>query len=159
MDDGARLWMLKTVRAEFWRIAGWCDFEDVIQDGAVCYWTIRRRYPQAKSQPHIMALFKRAFRNHLTNLARSRTKHTLAAQAFNDSVGPDTCQDAEMARLITEAPTPLRRCLETIVANPDLLALPLRDRRESANEWLCRICGLESQDQMRLALRSYLAQN
>lgn len=74
MDEGARLWLAKTVRKHYWRVSSFYDPDDLIQEGYEVYFYVRRRYPAATEPRHIMALFKRVFMCRITDLANKRTR-------------------------------------------------------------------------------------
>ena len=121
MDDGAKLWMMKYARKNFWRVAGWYDLDDLFQDGHMTYQRIVEKYcfpwrsyitqygqkmpPRRKAKPvkdraHLMALFKLAFCQHIHMLARQRTDapETVAS----DLIPPDAHHDWLWERLMPE---------------------------------------------------------
>ena len=73
MDEGARRWLFKTARKNFWRVARWYDLDDLVHEGYAVYYEVRKRYPSAIDPPHQMALFKRIFMTRLCDMAKKRT--------------------------------------------------------------------------------------
>ena len=172
MDEGARKWLYKTCHKNFWRvIRSDYEFDDMVQDGLMKFYHVRMRYPQVKDPPHLMALFKIAFLNHIHGLASRRTKSAevcfLADMNIdfrrNNSGGAVSSGDAEITAAelllppeqscgplfaaILNAPKPLLRFLEKVASDPALLAGVCRRRRDGTrqtlNERLCRLVKLD----------------
>jgi hypothetical protein len=63
MDPGARNWLLGFARKTFWRLCqpGY-EFQDLVQEGFLCWQKVVDRYPDAVDQARVMALFKNTFR-------------------------------------------------------------------------------------------------
>lgn len=148
MDDGAHLWLLRTVNAQYWRVAAWVSRDDLLQDGQLCWMMVRRRYPNIDNPAHRMALFKRIFLNHLHNLANSRTRHPEVCVQTDplQTLDEQPCEFAELLRLISEAPERVRRLLERLLVDPT----PMRKAyvrcdltRETMNERLCALIGAD----------------
>ena len=146
MDAVALRWLAKVARSQYWRVAHWMDFEDLLCDGLLCWQIVLVKYPQATTPPHRMRLFQTIYRNHLHKLANKRSAQVpeLACEQLPDD---PQCPDAELAQLVAEAPEPLRRCLLLILAHPHLAARPhrrwLNGRRETTNQYLCAIIGID----------------
>jgi hypothetical protein len=81
LDAGMRGWIVKTAKKNHWRVAGWYDMADLIQDGYLCYYKCRARYteftiknhPSKDDKRQFMALVQAAFTNHLNTLSTKRT--------------------------------------------------------------------------------------
>ena len=106
------------------------------------------RYPEAVTIQHRMKLFKTTYLNHIHRLANQRTANApeVAAEDLPTEIpDPDTYDN--MLQLLNDAPPLLRRCLAAILANPALLARPhrrwLKGRRETTNEWLAGMIGID----------------
>lgn len=142
MDEGARKWLYKTAHKAKWRVAPWIDLDDLYQDGCMCYALVIQRYPQAVDRPHVMRLFQTIYNNHIHALSKAATKS--AAEFCDDDVvahSDQPCPDAELSRLLIEAPDIVQRTL---------LALMEADReheryadgsRETTNEKFCKMIG------------------
>lgn len=170
MDDGARLWLVKTARKHFWRVSSpWYDFDDLIQDGNFAYYYVVQNYPRAQTPSHRMALFKLVFNSVLCDLANQRTRRPSEIQysslggrdpdksadelasAFLETVAaePDI---AEALPLFTDAPEYVKRALALYASEEGLLRLKSKYRnvrvgkhlkRETLNERLCRLTGYD----------------
>ncbi len=156
MDDGARLWLYKTCHRQFWRVSGWYEFDDLVQDGFMKFYQIRIRYGEVKDPPHLMALFKVAFINHIHTLA---AKRSYGAEACYMEDAPDAVASWEVASVeeswaplltaIADAPAPVLQLLEKLASSPKLPSLGSVYRRrrdgtrETLNERLCRLIKLD----------------
>lgn len=79
LDDGMRGFITNFARKNHWRVAGWCDLDDLVQDGYLCYYKIRRhenyraltnkRNPTPDDVRQVMALVRTAFTRHVHALA------------------------------------------------------------------------------------------
>ena len=165
MDKGARLWLYKTCHKQFWRVSGWYEFDDLVQDGFMTFYRVRGQYPKVDKPQHLMAIFKIAFLQHIHVIANRRTKHSVEA-CFTDLFGPELgmtdqeaqalerllpadAPNAELFTAICQAPEPVRHLLEKLGSDPELPALRSAYRvrrdgtRETLNERLCRIVKVE----------------
>ena len=171
MDGPARLWLYKTCHKQFWRVAGWYEFDDLVQDGFMKFYHVQRKYSRARrdskhgavtEQRHLMALFKIAFINHIHGLATRRTRapddclledmavaKAIGADQLADSLLPAEQSNAELFTSICQAPEPVQRLLGKIASEPELPALRSAYRvrrdgtRETLNQRLCRIAKVE----------------
>jgi DNA-directed RNA polymerase specialized sigma24 family protein len=165
LDEPARLWIYKIAHKQFWRVSRWYEFDDLVQDGFMKFYHVRAHYPKVKDQPHLMALFKVAFLNHIHLLASRRTNSAeacfltdlaagMSLQADHeldvaDAVGPPQEPYALLFTALCNAPAPVVRLLEKIASEPRSLALSAayRKRRdgtkETLNQRLCRLVKLD----------------
>lgn len=103
LDAGVRGWIVTTAHQNFWKISFWYEFEDLVQDGYLCFAKCRARFepdwglidpwgcpltpgrlidanqnagvaPTGDDLRRFMAFFQMAYINHITDLANSRTK-------------------------------------------------------------------------------------
>lgn len=156
MDAGARRWLLKKIRENYWRIANWCDPDDLIQDGYLHYHRIVLKYAKAKTRSQVMALFKVAFTNHLHDLSKKRTKQI--DRPLADFIEEPLSYDAFVERHtqcildpcnILHAPDHVKRCLIALLSDQSTAvfrsgSVVSDTHRETFNERLCRIAGLDS---------------
>lgn len=166
LDDAAIGWMKQNAAKQYWRVAPWINLDDLIQDGYLCWFIVRRKYPDVESKANRMALFKRVFNNHLHNLANARTRNPeLAFAGVQEEVDrkleKTSCETAEMLTMIAEAPTPIRRLLKVIMADPTRLRPSYKTDglvRETLNERLCSLVGINpKQNDLHAALRAALS--
>lgn len=163
MDQGAELWMYKTAKKNFWRVSGLCDFDDLVQEGHYCYALIRKKYPDVSDAAHLMRLFQTTFINHIHWLSNTATKQGVRLGATREDALPkeELCSDAEMFRLIAEAPAAVGALLKNVISDPKKLKALYRTRldgtRETMNERFCAIVGVDPKDHdLRGALYNYL---
>jgi hypothetical protein len=158
MDTGARLWMLKKVKKEYWRVCKVCDPDELLQDGFMLYAMVLDRYPTAVKAKHRMSLFMRIFSNHIHRMARNQSNRPEAFLACELSA-PDgepiielDCLDNETSTLaakIANAPKPVQDVLALYTTEEGLRKLRSAYRlrkdgtRETLNERLCRLVGLD----------------
>lgn len=152
MEASVRRWLGKVARDNYWRVAHWVDLEDLLQDGLLCWQIAVVRYPEANSH-HRTKLFQTIYINHLHKLANKRSAQVPEVRVIlpPDSEAIHNTPDAEgdnyMLQLLDDAPPLLRRCLTAILADPALLARPYLcwgQRRETTNEWLARLVGVDA---------------
>src|SRR5262249_22978151 len=73
-------WVFKYAKKNFWRVESYYELDDLVQDGFMIYCAVREHYSDITDKPHLMALFKRAFSNHIHDLSTKRTrKHEMPA--------------------------------------------------------------------------------
>jgi len=123
MDRGAKLWLYKYARRNFWRVSCWYELDDLIQDGHMHYQRILDKYPRVANPAHLMRLFQITFANHLNDLSKFKTR---AAEIPVGLEGTSElyCVDgwAEVLRVIIEAPPEIRRALEILVLKPGAIS-------------------------------------
>lgn len=179
MDDGAKGWLFRTARKNFWRVADWYDIDDLIQDGYMCYYRVLDRYQDVHDKPHVMRLFQVTYINHIHDLSKKKTKQldvplsaTLHLHAHLNSHDRDysheydkVCADAGMIEVPPSCPVSgiLGKLLAALNSEDEIIKLqsPFRVRldgtRETLNDRLCALIGIDP-DNAHLAsmLRSYL---
>jgi hypothetical protein len=167
MDRGARGWMVNTARRSYWRVSSWYEFDDLLQDGLMCWVHINRKYPAVKDRAHMMRLFQMTFLNQITFIAKRQQSSKLEVPVDSFEFIPSVALrpiDVEVAQLIKDGPPCLQRLLETM--NTDngrrrLRALRrfINGRMESKNECLCRILSLDpKQVNVVEVIKKYLTQ-
>lgn len=155
MDDGARYWMVKTAKANYWRVASWYELDDLIQDGMLCWWRIVDRYEtkagRVRARRHLMRLFQRTYTNHIHDLAKART-HYEFEQKISDVLSAPIESEARLwhvvdndggdlmafERLIAEAPRQLRALIGQLLSDGEspTLQASYRVRRDGTRETL-----------------------
>jgi hypothetical protein len=166
MDVGAKKWLYNEVHKNLWKVEDFYDFDDLVQDGEMCYARVLMKYQRIPNRvrltPHIMALFKTTFTNHIHDLAKYRTRNEpLRVRVSDMGSDGDTENDIwdhvsrgidvfDFERLIGEAPTHVAKLLRAIMAagSEFLLAKPYSRRgarRETTNERLCSLIGEDPQ--------------
>lgn len=162
MDRGARLWLARAVRANYWRVSSWYDLDDVMQEGYYAYYYMERRYPDVTEPRHKMALFKLVFHSVITNLANQHTRRADEVVECDIDTRAESCDgwspsfldtvqaepSADEADLVG-APRPVRDAIALMASgDPRLRAppsrpQPVRRHRETLNDRLCRLTGYD----------------
>jgi hypothetical protein len=164
MDEGARLWLVKTAKKHFWRVSRWHDLDDLIQEGYFAYQYSIYKYPDANAPQHRMALFKKIFMSRLHDMANARTRAAAEVCEADLRGGDDESFDQPLSQFA--APAELESALPALATAPqyvrDALALFGSDEglarlrsgyrkktrgrwtcRETLNERLCRLTGYD----------------
>ena len=153
MDAGARNWLYKFSKKQYWRVAAWIDFDDLIQDGYIEYLEVLRRYPQAVEPSHKMRLFQLCFRSRIEDLVRAHTKQIDDArsdivEAFDGEAVllPDSFT---FQSLVEKAPQIIKDALALFVNDKlrEELQKPFvrydNGRRETLNDRFCKLLGTD----------------
>lgn len=155
LDEGLERWIHKTAAAQFWRVSGGYELEDLVQDGYL-YWALcRERYRHVTEKRHFMALFMTSYQNHITNLANARTKRGHVDCAVPDvepsvlarMIGVET-EGATLATLLEHAPPVLKRAFGLFCTDAGRATLRqefqrVNGVRETTNQFLCRLLGVD----------------
>lgn len=170
LDDGMRGWIAQTARSNLWRVAGYYELDDLIQDGYMCYAKCHSRYTHLSKKRHplkddrkrFMRLVQVSFENHITTLAWKRTRlpeqalsnivdANTSEQSFWEATLPATQEHMSAAMLLKTAPQEIQALFKLLV--DDALSLGAyarglghnrrRIRRETNNEYYCRALGLD----------------
>lgn len=184
LDRGLELWLFKTARKNFWRVASYYEIEDLIADGYMVYAECRERYKdRVTERRHFAALFRTCFINHITDLANKRSRELNATvtegeaprdavrveipaqpasdktEEFEDLI-PPVLPEAEVAVLLQQAQGPVQLVLKLMYTDAGLNLLrenPQRPR-ESTNSYYCRVLGYDANEYNLIELfRSFIA--
>jgi hypothetical protein len=103
LDDGVRGYIVNKARKEFWRVQSWYELGDLVNDGWLIFCECRERFGKRikvkGDAAEFMAYFKRAYDNHIIDLANSRTRTT-----------ETNATDAGVDDLSMLDPTPVPEC-------------------------------------------------
>jgi len=166
MDEPARLWMMTHARKNYWRVAAWLSLDDLIQDGFFVWYRLvsgqKKDGPRKKgepvgsvfayqwitSRPHMMSLFKRAYENHITNLANGRTNKASFEYTLEDYMDAPTDEIATAYSMAVHAPKEVQAVLELLGTEEGRAKMrlpePVRrdETRETTNEKFSRLTGI-----------------
>lgn len=123
-------------------------------------WTVNK-YPHITERAHMMHMFKLAFSQHITDLSNERTRGAIE-ESVDDagSLCTDADAQSEMDRCVAEAPPLVKRVLETVIKDPQVLAAPFRHyiggRIETLGDRLCLIIGIEPDPELVKSVYAYL---
>lgn len=153
MDKGAKGWLYLTAKKNYWRVAAWYEFEDLIHDGIMHYYRIVDRYEtrpgRVRSTRHIMSLFKITYVNHLHDLSKKYPKNIFKVEVPIDDLTPEVFAQLSYhppQELIAFAPPLVKLTLTVLMTTAGARKLRMADRmrnRFTFNEKLCRILGLD----------------
>lgn len=169
LDSGAEGWLHRTVSKNYWRVQGsFTDYDDLTQDGYLCWYTVADRYHEITDRGHMMRLFQITFWNHISWLStRDKDKHFNRAKVtlselvsspnkdYSDAWILDNILSSQgicpldLNQFIIESPEPARSVLRLLTSDqgPAVLRTPLRrytnGRRQTLNQRLCRILSLD----------------
>lgn len=73
------------VRTNLWRVQPLYDYEDLMQDALLYFHICKQSYPYVVEPAHFTSLYRTALRNHIHDLARSRSV-TLSGQCTDELV-------------------------------------------------------------------------
>ena len=182
MDSRTREWLLRVAKKNWWRVADFIDLDDLVQDGFVVWYRVHQRYrEEGREHPHIVNTFKRAYRNHLHDLANARTRAPVELLWLDSEFTDHDDDDAHAPRKPVEMLAPLEygaqeitvhlkqapfrvRELLKLFADPqarERMTHPYRvhgdGSRETLNERLCRLAGFDANHvDLVHTLRAYL---
>ncbi len=122
-------WTVNYCTSNFWRVSSMMEFEDLLQDAYIVFLRCEARYPELDTPQHFMSLYKRAWANHVTDLANEATQ-LRAVRSIHQGVGEDDepLQIAEgvgelenagyLVTLVGQAPEEVRRVLALMLQAP-----------------------------------------
>lgn len=158
MDQGARLWLSKYARRNYWRVAAWIDIEDLIQDGYAAYYETLQRYPTARDAAHIQSLFKLVFRSKIEDLVRAHKKQIDDARSdvvetidsATSNYGMFLPDFSNFHALLVKAPQQIKDVLNLLNSEQGRQELnkPFQRSdsgcRETLNDRFCRLLGYDA---------------
>jgi hypothetical protein len=164
MDQGVRGWIFKTARENMWRVSSSYELSDLMQDGFLIWHRVCVKYPNVTVQKHRMGLFKTAFTNHIHDLSKKRTRLELVRESDLGTTmevmleGEDPGSDPDLAFIVRQLPPALMRVLSCVIESNSPHRLRLDHSRETTNERLCRLAGLDpTKRNIHTAVLQYLA--
>lgn len=160
-------WVVNHMTKNYWKVAATQERADVMQEAYLVFLKVRKHYPSIEAPQHFMALFKRSWSNHFTDLANEDTARRVevehARTYYEDGGGTeveyqgDLDNDGTLAILLREAPTEVTMVLNLFLSAPqELLELALsswkggdRRCRAGGSKKICQMLGLpQDQDVM-----------
>lgn len=161
MDRATKGWLITTAKAMHWRVRGVADVQELVQDGLLLYHKLMLRYPRARTPAQRMALFRTAFQNHITDLARKRRRCEHIVLACDVDIDLALVPQSEDGTGNQDEPS---ECVQRIISEcrsrPHRLRMPRRcnpdGTRETETEWLSRFAGFPVPDGAHLQLLAYI---
>jgi hypothetical protein len=163
MDKGAVGWMYRYAHKNYWRVAAWVDFDDLVSEGLECYYYVLRHYPKVKDRPHIMRLFQLTYRSRIEDLAKRSSRQPdqcMGDVIFQEELHVPDPETTTLTTLINQAPPQLRAVL-ALFLNPETVTrlnepYANNGHRETLNERLLRLTGCTQSIDLMKSLREYL---
>lgn len=154
-------WVHKHAGRNYWKVAGLCDWDDLIAEGYLAISYCLNKYGPALSPPHFMRLVQLTYNCAIIDIAKKRTKN----QSIAASIAPeseDTVSDFD--RVVAESPPLVKKALEFMIND---VSGALRERykvnngaRETTNARMARLMNLDQSiienERMMDRVRQYL---
>lgn len=160
-------WIFAYSRKNYWKVAGLIDFDDLIQEGYVSYLYCKELYGDI-DPPHLMYMLKLRFSQFVIDTAKKRTGLAEVHPLDNvrDGLTEENIWDRllkvnemqSISLLLSEAPPLVRRVLALFVNDETLAELQKsysrenNQRKETTNERLCRLIGIDYDPDIDLTL-------
>ena len=166
LDEGMRGFIFNTAKKEFWKVASYYEFDDLVSDGYVCFYKCRKRLherllvnnPTKDQRREVQAFVARAFFNHISTLATKRMGvHEMPEASLStdddqnvfEELLPPQMEEATLLTLLASAPAELKQLIQLLVSDGLSLLKFERKRvgrrlvRETSNEFYCRLLGVD----------------
>lgn len=157
-----------------WRVSRLYQRDDIMQEAYLIFDRVVKAYPKVETPQHFMALFKRAWFNHFTDLSNEDTRSRVLVQHTEfevddgeaiavDYVG-DLDGDGYLATMLRQAPREISMVLNLFLNAPqEMLDIALgswaggRDRRCTAggSKRICQMLGLDTSKDVMRAVEEY----
>lgn len=153
-------YVVNHMRKNFWRVERTQSREDVMQEASVVFLRCKQKYQDLETPQHFMALFKRAWSNHFTDMSNADTQSRVlvpqqvqrsddGSETIADIVG-DLDNDGALAIRLRQAPPEVILVLNLFLSAPqEILDLALgswkgRDQRckTGGSKRICKMLGL-----------------
>lgn len=166
-------WTVNYTKAQFWRVEAMMEWQDVMQEAYIVFMRVSAKYPVMDTPQHFMALYKRAWVNHVTDLSNEATK--LRALVGEDPAEPDlgavsmaigdTDNDGVLGVKLRQAPDDVRKVLHLMLSAPqELLDVLLADwrgpdgrRKDGGSARINAALGLPKDTDVYQVVSNYLA--
>lgn len=146
LDAGLKGYIINQARKNLWRVQPLYEFDDLVQEGYMCFAICKKRYGHIESSSHFMSLFKTTFQNQMHDLATARTRQQIVyeeEEASKNSMSIDFNCGQLLLRL-NQLPPYLRKFIELATTEIQQPRLKNTDKeRETNNEYFCRLLGID----------------
>lgn len=148
----------------YWRVASFMDYEDMIQESYIKYLQCVRKYPRVVEPQHFMRLFQVALMNHFNTLSNKASEAGDRVDSvqydpdegeersiFDNMVG-DVKHNGDLAVAYSQMPQEARQCLLLMLDDDEGVFRQRRKKRElrrglwkreTTNQFWCRIIGAD----------------
>ncbi len=153
-------WVYNHLKKNYWRVASHHDFEDLLQDAYVKFLHCRSQYI-VSTPSHFMALFKRAYTNHIHDLSVQCStecdltdihcrEDTFEYNEVLEGIVGDLTNEGEMMAKFKDVPPEVLEVMKILVDDMREIDYTLRRtempylfKRETLNQFLCRLIGAD----------------
>lgn len=130
-------WTVNYTHSQFWRIESLLEWEDVMQEAYIVFMRVSAKYPTTDTPQHFMALYKRAWANHITDLSNEATQHRRMVRMSDDDevagvfeFAGEIENDGILGIKLAQAPDDVRKVLTLMLTAPqEMLEVLLADWR------------------------------
>lgn len=107
-----RRWVISYAKKNYWRVVGFYDLDDLIQDGLMVAIKCRQKYGSDLDPPHFMSLVKTSFYNHIGALLRQKRGVYEHSSNFPDLAAKSSTTETDILDRILHGLEPIA---ETVV--------------------------------------------
>lgn len=159
LDKGLRAWIRKIARKNHWRVASYLTVKDLEQIGMEHFCRVLDRYGADLDKPHFVRLFQVTYINAIHDLARAKRRQIdeIPASQLSDHHPDKTFETLlgaandiqTLVALFVKAPIEVKAVVSHLLSDAGQALLrntPFlwrNGRRETTNQRLCRILGLD----------------
>ena len=145
-DGVIQKWAASYIRRNQWRCDCIHSFEDLLQEAALIFTKLVKRYPNVTERKHFMALFKTSLKNAIHDHSRYvKRKRTFGVEVPFEE-GRIVADNTYLTALLAEAPDEVKLALMLLDTEPEEVRKNLPQQRENLNMRLCRVAGLDDVD-------------
>jgi hypothetical protein len=153
-------WAKTFVDKNLWRVDPSLEsFDDMMQDIFEVFLRLQYKYPRVVEARHFMALFKTSVKNMVCDKSRYKKRKTEAtvtlpkdASEYAETLYGVSFNEGPLAVLLSELPVEIQKMIQCFdneqlleeMRKPIKLSRGKFSRRETLNERLCRIIGLDT---------------
>ncbi len=149
LDDGIKGYISNQARKHLWRVQPLYDYDDLVQEGYVCFAICKNKYGHVETASHFMSLFKTTFQNQIHDLASARTKQQ---QVYEEEESKEASlidfNAGELLSLISKLPWYLQNFINLTLSDASKPPRLLKQdkERETNNEYYCRLLGIDPRE-------------
>lgn len=166
-------WIYNNSRKNYWRVAEFYEFNDLVQDGLMKAYQCLNKYGKPGvdiDPPHFQSLVKSAFRSHLGDILRKHRRVNITKRfeesevLYGDNAGADRYvepvqPEQDFAVFVMTLPDMLRKAVEVYLREPEKLRnlrVRLNGTNETLSERLSKLCGFPADRDFETELRAFI---
>lgn len=166
-------WIYNHSKANYWRVASFYEFDDLVHDGLMKAYACQARYGTPGvdvDEPHFQSLVKTAFRNHIGDILRKHRRvndskkfadfsQTLSETDVLDRIAEPTQPEQDFASFVATLPDSLRKVVQLYLSSPEKtrnLRVRLNGSNETLSERLHRLTGFPLERDFETEFRAFL---